>query len=103
MQQSMKISSPLDIIIHIHQVSDGFHIIRDVRISPNRMFYGAAGHCKMEQLHWLIVIHDCIDQTGRKGISTAYPVQYMIGTTVKNVESTPRLASARAIFASAPP
>ena len=41
-------SLPLDIVIHVHQVADGAHIIGDVGIAVDGLLDGTACHRKVD-------------------------------------------------------
>ena len=52
---------PLDIVVHVHQVADGAHIIGDVGIAVDGVLDGAAGHCKVDHIHGLVVVQHGVD------------------------------------------
>ncbi len=61
----------LDIIIHIHQIPDGVHVVGDVGVAADGVLDGAAGHGEIDHVHGLIVVHHGVDQAAGKGVSTS--------------------------------
>ena len=70
---------PLDIVIHVHQVADGAHIIGDVGIAVDGVLDGAAGHCKVDHIHGFVVVQHGVDQAAGKGVAAAHAVQNVKG------------------------
>ena len=66
---------PLNIVIHVHQVSDALYIIGDIGITVDRMLDGAAGHCKVDHIHRTVVVDHGINQSAGECIAAAYPLQ----------------------------
>ena len=66
---------PLDIVIHVHQVADGAHIIGDVGIAVDGVLDGAAGHCKVDHIHGLVVVQHGVDEAAGEGIAAAHAVE----------------------------
>ena len=69
----------LDIIVHIHQITDGLDIVGDVGISADGVFDHAAGHRKIHHVHGLVIVHHGVDQTAGKGVSAAHTIQDVKG------------------------
>ena len=51
----------LDIIIHVHQVLDALHIIRDVGVAVNGVLDYAGGDGKVDHVHRTVMMHHGID------------------------------------------
>lgn len=64
----------LDIIIHIHQVPDGIHVVGDVGVAADGVLDGAAGYGEIDHVHRLIVVHHGVDQAAGKGVAASHPV-----------------------------
>ena len=70
---------PLDIVIHVHQVADGAHIIGNVGIAVDGVLDGAAGYRKVDHIHGLVVVQHGVDQAAGKGIAAAHAIQNVKG------------------------
>ena len=65
----------LDIIIHIHQITYRGHIIRNIGIAPDGMLDRAACNRKVHDVHRLIPIHNRINESAGKRVSSSDAVQ----------------------------
>lgn len=51
----------LGVIIHVHQIANGCHIICDIAVSMNGVFDNTAGYSEIHHIHGLIVVHHCVN------------------------------------------
>ena len=70
---------PFDIVVHVHQVADGAHIIGDVGIAVDGVLDGAAGNCKVDHIHGFVVVQHGVDQAAGKGVTAAHAIQNVKG------------------------
>lgn len=54
------------IIVHVHQIYDALHVVRDISITMNRMFDHTRSHRKIQHIRRLEVIHIRKDQPSGK-------------------------------------
>lgn len=70
---------PLNIVIHIHQIADAFHIVRNIRVAADGMLNHAACHRKVDHIHRSVIMHHRINQSARKGVAAADTVENIKG------------------------
>jgi len=70
-QGTAKYRLPLDIVIHVHQVADGAHIVGNVGIAVDGVLDGAACHCKVDHVHSLVIVQHGVNQAAGESIAAA--------------------------------
>ena len=77
--EALRRKSTLDVVVHVHQVTDGAYIVGDVGIAVDGVLDGAAGHGKVDHIHGLVVVQHGVDEAVGEGITTAHAVQNVKG------------------------
>ena len=72
-------NSAFDIVVHIHQVADGAHIVGDVGIAVDGVLDGAAGHGEVDHIHGLVIVEHGVDQAAGKSVAAAHAVEDVKG------------------------
>ena len=74
---------PFNIVVHIHQIADAFHIIRNVGVAVDGVLDGAGCDREVHHIHRPVVMHHRVDQAAGEGVATADTVEDIEGKQLR--------------------
>ena len=77
--EALRRKSTLDVVVHVHQVTDGAYIVGDVGIAVDGVLDGAACHRKVYHVHGLVVVEHGVDEAAGEGVAAAHAVEDVEG------------------------